>query len=198
MIPEGIRLIAGLGNPGRKYETTRHSAGFLVIDKLASEYSIPLGSRKFKTEYGRGKIRGNDVILAKPMAYMNRSGPPTRQLATYFRIHSEAVLVIHDDIDLAFGRIKIKVKGGHGGHKGIQSLIDAFGDGDFTRLRIGIGRSGTGATVEKHVLSRFHPQESEMLDRIIQRARDAVVTILCEGTKAGMNRFNSKDSLVSV
>ncbi|MDJ0818630.1 MAG: aminoacyl-tRNA hydrolase, partial [Desulfobacterales bacterium] len=126
-------------------------------------------------------------------AYMNRSGPPVQQLARYYRIQSKDMLVIHDDIDLAYGRLKIKEKGGHGGHNGIRSLIDAFGGGDFLRLRIGVGRSETGSDVTGHVLGKFSAQQIQFLDRIIKNARNAVVTILSHGTKVGMNLFNGKD-----
>jgi PTH1 family peptidyl-tRNA hydrolase len=107
------------------------------------------------------------------------------------------MLVVHDDIDLAFGRIKIKEKGGDGGHKGLRSIIDAFGGGDFTRLRIGVGRPEAGISAAEYVLGRFTTKENEVLDRIITEARDAVSTILCKGAKEGMNRFNDKKILIS-
>jgi PTH1 family peptidyl-tRNA hydrolase len=107
------------------------------------------------------------------------------------------MLVIHDDIDLAFGRLKIKEKGGHGGHNGIRSIMDAFGGGDFSRLRIGVGRSEAGENVTDHVLGRFSAAKAEMVTRVIAVARDAVVTVLCEGTKSGMNAFNRKDLLIT-
>jgi PTH1 family peptidyl-tRNA hydrolase len=130
--------------------------------------------------------------LAKPLGYMNRSGPPVRQLSAYYRIPNQDVLVVHDDIDLVFGRIKIKEKGGHGGHNGIKSLMTAFGDGDFRRVRIGVGRPLSGRDAADHVLGRFGKDERDELDRIITLAQDAVVTVLTEGVQSGMNRFNSK------
>jgi PTH1 family peptidyl-tRNA hydrolase len=142
--------------------------------------------------FGRGRIQGLDVVVAKPMAFMNRSGPPVRSFVEFFRISHQEVLVIHDDIDLEYGRLKIKEKGGHGGHNGVRSMINAFGGGDFTRLRMGIGRSGTGAQVADYVLDQFTREEAAELPGIIERARDAVVTILCQGTKIGMNQFNIK------
>lgn len=189
-------LLAGLGNPGREYERTRHNAGFLVVDRLAAAFSIPLTGHKFDVVYGRGKIKGIPVFLAKPQAYMNRSGPPLRRLADYYRISSQALLVIHDDIDLTFKRLKIKEKGGDGGHRGIRSIMEAFGGGDFTRIRIGVGR-GTSESKDRpnvtgHVLGRFNVDEARDLDQIIERVADAVVTVLCQGTKIGMNRFNKK------
>ncbi len=142
--------------------------------------------------YGRGAIEDQAVMLAKPMAFMNRSGGPVQKLTAYFKIISKDLIVIHDDIDLAFGRLKIKEKGGHGGHKGLKSIIRAVGQDAFVRVRIGIGRSETGNSVSDHVLGRFYDDEAKLLDAIINRARDAVITILTEGTKAGMNRFNER------
>ncbi len=192
MPSQRLSLVVGLGNPGDAYAQTRHNAGFMVADELAGKFDINFDKRKFDTVFGRGKIEQEPVVLAKPMAFMNRSGPPVKMLADFFKIPSEAVLVIHDDIDLAFGRLKIKEKGGHAGHNGVRSLIDAFGRDDFARLRIGVGRSGFDISVSDHVLSKFTAPEKETLDQIIATARDAVVTILCKGTKAGMNQFNQK------
>jgi PTH1 family peptidyl-tRNA hydrolase len=132
-------------------------------------------------------------MLANPMAFMNRSGPPVQKLATYFKIPSGDMLIIHDDIDLAFGRLKIKEKGGHGGHKGLRSIINAVGGDEFVRLRVGVGRSETASSVSDHVLGPFYEDERELLDAILSRARDAVVTIMTEGSKIGMNRFNKNE-----
>ena len=189
--PDGrLRLVVGLGNPGPRYSATRHNIGFRVVDRLADEFAIDIGRQKFEAVFGRGRVDSVEVVLAKPLAFMNRSGPPVRQLSDFFKISNQDILVIHDDIDLAFGRIKIKEKGGHGGHNGIRSVIDAFGSGTFTRLRLGIGRSGTGQDAAAYVLDRFGRDETSMLPQVIQRARDAVVTILVQGTKVGMNQFN--------
>ncbi len=193
MLPSHMRLIVGLGNPGAQYENTRHNAGFMVVDKLAGEFGISVNKNKFDVRFGRGDIEDQAVMLAKPMAFMNRSGSPVQKLSAYFKIQSKDLIVIHDDIDLAFGRLKIKEKGGHGGHKGLKSIIHAVGEDAFVRLRIGVGRSETGSSVSDHVLGPFYDDESKLLGTIIDRARDAVVTILKEGTKAGMNQFNQKD-----
>jgi PTH1 family peptidyl-tRNA hydrolase len=174
-----VRLVVGLGNPGNTYQRTRHNVGFMVVDQIAEAFSIALDKQKFDTVFGRGSIDGVSVVLAKPMAFMNRSGPQVQKIAGYYRILSEDMLVVHDDIDLAFGRIKIKEKGGDGGHKGVRSIIDAFGGGDFVRLR------------------KFSFKEKKVLHRIIAEARDAVGTILCKGAKEGMNRFNDKRILIS-
>ena len=192
-----LRLVVGLGNPGARYENTRHNAGFMIADKIARDFNISLDKRKFDCIFGRGFIEDVEVLLAKPMAFMNRSGPPIQQLAHFFRIQCKEMVVIHDDIDLVFGRLKIKEKGGHGGHNGIRSLMDAFGEGDFVRLRIGVGRSEFGDSVTDHVLGRFSAQNAEVLSRITSGARDAVVTVLCKGTKAGMNLFNGKDLAIT-
>ena len=185
-----MRLIVGLGNPGTQYEYTRHNAGFMVVDRLAEDFGIAVNKTRFDVRYGRGNIEGQEVMLAKPMAFMNRSGWPVQKLAAYFKIASQDLIVIHDDIDLAFGRLKIKEKGGHGGHKGLKSIIDAVGEGGFVRLRMGVGRSGVQSSVSDHVLGPFNADEARLVDAVIVRARDAVVTILTEGTRVGMNRFN--------
>jgi len=187
-----LRLVAGLGNPGENYRHTRHNVGFCVLDRIAASYSIPFTFRERDAVFGRGAIHGIPVVLAKPMAYMNRSGLPLIRLSEKFGISNRDLVVIHDDLDLAFGRLKIKEKGGDGGHRGVRSIIDAFGSGEFTRVRVGIGRSETGMAVVDYVLTEFSPEEAESLDEVISRTRDAVVTILCKGTKDGMNQFNTK------
>jgi peptidyl-tRNA hydrolase, PTH1 family len=197
-----LRLIVGLGNPGETYCFTRHNAGFMVVDAIAEAFSIPLVKKSQipGVIFGRGCIHDVAVVICKPQTYMNNSGIPARRLADYFKISSGDMMVIHDDMDLAFGRLKIKEKGGHGGHKGLKSIIESFGGGSFTRLRIGIGRSFEDHGIQKHatdhVLGRFDSNERKLLDRIVCSAREAVVTILCEGTRRGMNRFNGKGSLV--
>lgn len=185
-------MVAGLGNPGSDYATTRHNAGFLVVDALAAVFNIPVQRRKFDTLYGRGRIRGVDAFLVKPQSYMNRSGPPLQRLADYFGIQREAMVIVHDDIDLAFKRLKIKEKGGDGGHKGIRSIINAFGGGDFTRVRMGVGRAERSDNVVGHVLGSFNHEEQTQLDEFLQSASDAIVTILTEGTKIAMNQYNQK------
>jgi len=169
----------------------------MVVDQISEVFSIAFVKQKFDTIFARGSIDGVEVILAKPMAFMNRSGPQVQKIAGYYRILSEDMLVVHDDIDLAFGRIKIKEKGGDGGHKGVRSIIDAFGGGNFIRLRIGVGRPEAGISAADYVLGKFTIKEKNLLHRIITEARDAVVTILCKGAKEGMNRFNNKRIVIS-
>ena len=193
-----MRLVVGLGNPGDNYKKTRHNAGFMVLDEVADFFAIAVEKTRPFSDllYGRGLIDGVDTILAKPLAFMNRSGPPIQSISHYYRILCEEMLVIHDDIDLAFGRLKIKKKGGDGGHKGVRSLIQALGRDEFIRLRIGVGRSEDQINTTDHVLGRFKPEEKKVLGRIIVRAREAVVTILTKGIEEGMNRFHDKRIII--
>lgn len=171
-------LIAGLGNPGIRYYYTRHNIGFRIVDRLSQVYGIVLTQKKFNAVFGKGFIHDVPVILAKPMAYMNMSGPPVKQVAQYFKIDIINVLVIHDDIDFPFGKIKFKKKGGHAGHNGLRSLIKAFGSGAFSRIRIGIGRPDTREQVTDYVLGEFDPQQDALLDRVVSEAQEAVETII--------------------
>lgn len=193
-----VRLIVGLGNPGNDYLFTRHNVGFMTVDLLADCFSISFDKNKFSALFGRGSINGNEVILVKPMAFMNRSGIPIQNVASYFKIHREDILIIHDDIDIDFGRIKIKRNGGAGGHNGVKSIIDAFGDGDFARVRVGIKGGGErgGANVANYVLGKFSFDEMNSLDQIIAKAKDAVVTVVCKNITTGMNKFNDKKNIL--
>lgn len=201
MRQEKVHLVVGLGNPGEKYKNTRHNAGFMVIDEIAKFYSISIDKRKFNTQFGRGFLKGEETILAKPLSYMNMSGLPVRKLAEYFRISNENMLIVHDDIDLVFGRLKIKEKGGDGGHKGVKSLIHAFSGVDFKRLRVGIGRGygdrEVNENVTEHVLGSFSNDEKAAIDQILACARDGVATILCKGVRDAMNIFNNKKISIS-
>ncbi|MDL2122570.1 MAG: aminoacyl-tRNA hydrolase [Deltaproteobacteria bacterium] len=193
-----VLLVVGLGNPGDAYVTTRHNAGFMVLDEVAESFSISIEKRKFDALFGRGLIEDSEVILAKPMAFMNLSGIPVQKILNYFKIPFEDMLVIHDDIDLAFGRLQIKENGGHGGHKGLKSIIETVGGNNFVRLRIGIGRSEEKIDVANYVLGKFSTNEKKLLDRITKRARDAVVATTCKGAKKAMNLFNDKKLISSI
>lgn len=192
-----VRLIIGLGNPGDRYRNTRHNIGFMAVDIISKDFGISLEKTKFQAEYGKGQIDGYDVLIVKPMTYMNKSGFSVGHFANFYKVANGDIVVIHDDIDLDFGRIKIKEKGGDGGHRGIRSIIDALGGDDFCRLRMGIGRSEFDTNVSDHVLGSFSDREQAALVQFIQTSRDAVVTILCEGTKEGMNRFNNSQIVIS-
>jgi len=193
MPEDRFQLIVGLGNPGAAYRLTRHNVGYMVVDRLALRHGISLDKQKFNNIFGSGKVDGRHVILAKPMTFMNLRGPSGRDLAHFFNLDKENLLVIHDDIDLAFGKIKIKQKGGDGGHNGVKSLIEAFGSGEVARVRIGIGRPDTKQEVKGYVLSRFDASQEEVLDEVITMAQDAVETLLLKGLKEGMNRFSRKE-----
>lgn len=190
-------LIVGLGNPGNAYAQTRHNIGFMVVESLARKYRISLDQEHMDARYGSGAIEGVSVVLLEPLSYMNRSGIPVRASLNKFSFLSHEMIVIHDDVDLAFGIFKIKEKGGHAGHKGLKSILECIGLEDFVRLRIGVGRPKTGQSVADHVLASFDPEETRILDQVIHRAREAVITLLTEGTKAGMNRFNRKGITIS-
>lgn len=190
MAVKDLHLIAGLGNPGRQYANTRHNAGFLAIDALAAAHGISIRRRKFEVLYERGRIDNREVVIAKPQTFMNLSGPSLRALAEFFRIPREAMIVVQDDIDLAFERLKINERGGDGGHKGIRSIINAFGSDQFVRVRMGVGRPENGADAVNHVLNEFTADEKNVLDTMLQRTCEAIVTILTKGTQEGMNRFN--------
>lgn len=192
MSEDRFRLIVGLGNPGEKYRPTRHNVGFVVVDRLSEAHQLPLDKHKFDVVFGRGKVGRQPVILAQPMTFMNRCGPAVRDVAHFYKLGMQDVLVIHDDIDLVFGKMKIKEKGGDGGHNGVKSLIEAWGSGAFTRLRIGIGRPQTQQAVRAYVLARFDAQQEALLEDVIVGAQDAVETILFKGVREAMNQFHGK------
>ncbi|MEE9567203.1 MAG: aminoacyl-tRNA hydrolase [Desulfobacteria bacterium] len=192
MPEDRFQLIVGLGNPGAAYRLTRHNVGYMVVDRLALRHGISLDKQKFNNIFGSGKVDGRHVILAKPMTFMNLSGPSVRDLAASFDLDTENVLVIHDDIDVVFGKLKIKEKGGDGGHNGVRSLIVAWGSDEFVRIRIGIGRPQTDNDVSAYVLGRFDAEQEKQLSGIISTAEHAVKTVLFEGVSEAMNRFHGK------
>jgi len=193
---EGTHLIVGLGNPGSRYEKSRHNVGFMAVDNVSLAFSIPLHRTKFENRFGHGTIENTDVILVKPMGFMNNSGPCVQRLLNFFKVPVQKMLVIHDDIDLAYGRIKMMAKGGHGGHKGIQSVMSTLGDSDFPRMRIGVDRPAFKTDVVDHVLGPFTASEEQILDKIIAKARDYVVLFLNKGIKDTMNQVNNRKLLI--
>ncbi len=196
MTEHDAHLIAGLGNPGRKYSNTRHNIGFAAVENIAERHGISIDRAMFKARFGRGAVAGRKVILARPMDYMNRSGPPLHQLARYFGIQTDRIIVIHDDLDIGRGKIRIKPKGGHGGHRGIKSIMNALGTGEFTRIRLGIGRpepagpDGRGPDVTDFVLGTFTREEMDDFQAMIDAAHQAVKIILEQDVTAAMNRLN--------
>ena len=187
-----MKLIVGLGNPGARYEGTRHNMGFLVVDALARRAGVGINRERFDALLGRGEISEVSVILAKPLTFMNLSGRSVAQIARYFDIGAEDILVVHDDMDFPVGDVRIKAGGGAGGHKGLLSIIDQLGGADFARVRVGIGRPPARETAERYVLERFSEEEKQVLDSAVERAGDAVIAVVSSGVHAAMNRFNAR------
>jgi len=185
-----VNLIVGLGNPGRRYRFTRHNTGFLVIDELAGRNGIDLEERRYKTRFGRGLIKEHEAILAKPLTFMNLSGLAVGRIMEVFHLEEKDLIVIHDDVDIDFGGIKIRQGGGHGGHKGIESIQDLLGGSGFVRIKVGIGKPKGYPNVSDYVLEPFGDDEKIPLGEIIARAAESVETLLCEGVQRAMSRFN--------
>jgi len=185
-------LIVGLGNPGEKYDRTRHNLGFLVADKLAADYSSSF-SKGFRGEYAEFFLNGGKHYILKPHTYMNLSGESVQLLAAYYKIEPEDIIAIHDDLDIEYGRMKLKKGGNDGGHKGIRSMIQMLGDQSFIRLKMGIGKDSRKDTIG-HVLGKFSSEEAEKLDEFIDIGVKAVVCCINEGVKVAMNTFNTKKS----
>lgn len=191
---KSIAAIAGLGNPGSQYERTRHNAGFRVLDLLVPAMGAGMQQRKFRAVWGMGSHGGAKILLFKPTTYMNRSGDAAVELLNYFGIRPSQMLVIHDDLDLPVGRIRIARGGGSGGHRGVSSLMECLGTRDFPRLRLGIGRPLHGEVVESFVLQGPYPDQVPLFEGMIDRAAEAVRAILDDGLSAAMNEFNKKES----
>jgi peptidyl-tRNA hydrolase, PTH1 family len=185
-------MIAGLGNPGKKYSQTRHNIGFMVVDELARRNSQNFGKSRFDAEYVNLSMKQDKLFLVKPQSYMNKSGFPIQKLASYFKINLSNIIVVHDDIDLPFGRLRISKDRGHGGHNGIRSIIDAFGKKDFSRIRVGIANPERQNSVTGHVLGDFSKEESRAMDKLIEKAADASIAVIRDGVLSAMNSYNSK------
>lgn len=187
-----MKFVVGLGNPGASYKLSRHNAGFLVLDQLALQHHISISQALFDARIGKGRIDDSAVLLAQPQTFMNLSGIAVRKLADYFRIAIEDLIVVHDDLDLPFQTVRLKSGGGHGGHKGLISIIDQFGGADFLRVRIGIGRPPRKTMVEGYVLSPFSAEEMNGLPRLLSKAGEAVADILSLGIQAAMAKHHDK------
>ncbi|MFO0752171.1 MAG: aminoacyl-tRNA hydrolase [Thermodesulfovibrionales bacterium] len=187
-----MHIIVGLGNPGSKYAKTRHNAGFMVADHLAEAHRIPFEEKDLYL-IGRGAIGGQKVVLLKPLTFMNRSGLAVKKAFRKLNFFADApghsLIVIHDDLDLAAGTLKLRKNGSSGGHRGIESLIQEIGTRDFVRVKVGIGREA-GCPVEEYVLGTFSPAEKNLLKDAIINAAEAVGVVVTEGIEKAMNRFN--------
>jgi len=186
-------LIAGLGNPGREYQNNRHNIGFMAVDRLAAAYGISLGKVQNRALVGNGRIGAASVILAKPQTYMNGSGDAIGPLAAYYRIPSERVLVVYDEIDLPAGTLRLREQGGSGGHNGMKSIIQQLGNG-FPRLRLGVGRPPGRMEPAAYVLQDFRGAELEVVDELLHEAVAAIETFLREGVDLAMTRHNRNGS----
>ena len=173
-------LILGLGNPGPRYELTRHNAGFLVVDNLADKYRIQFTHRKYHCRYGEGEICGVRVMVAKPMTYMNESGKSAKAILSALKITADRVIVVHDDIDLPLGKIKKKSKGGDGGQRGLRSIAGSLRTAEFHRVRIGIGRPEYQDEIVDYVLSSFEEEEIQPLNDVIEQAIGMIESMLSE------------------
>lgn len=183
-------VVVGLGNPGPQYAASRHNAGFWVVDELADRAAISLAKDRHGAHSAAGRLGEQPVVLAEPQSYMNLSGGPVQSLMHYYRCAVERLIVIHDDMDLPLGHIRVKRGGGHGGHNGLRSIHQMVGSGDYLRVKVGIGRPRGGRDTTAHVLGRVSKAEGELLGVAVARAADAVEAILRNGVEAAMNDFN--------
>lgn len=192
-----MKLIVGLGNPGRGYANNRHNAGFMCLTLLARSLAVKFDKRECKARTGKGELAGNSLLLARPQTYMNLSGESVKQLMAKYKIGIDDLLVIHDDLDLPLGKIRIRLGSGSGGHKGVRSIIAFLGTQDFLRLRIGIGKPESEPDLEvceddivDFVLQDFTAAEKQVIDESLARASEAILCLLREGTTVAMNRYN--------
>ncbi|MHB0800194.1 aminoacyl-tRNA hydrolase [Bacillus thuringiensis] len=186
-----MKLIVGLGNPGREYELTRHNIGFMAIDELAKRWNISLNEQKFKGVFGAGFVNGEKVILLKPLTYMNLSGESIRPLMDYYKIDVEDFVVMYDDLDIPVGKLRLRMKGSAGGHNGVKSMISHLGTQEFQRIRMGIDRPKNGMKVVDYVLGRFTSEEIPDVNHSIEKAADACEEWLNKPFLQIMNTFNS-------
>ena len=185
-----IFLIAGLGNPGSKYENTRHNVGFDTIDYLSGKLNIRLSKIGFKGLYGEGDVDGVRIILLKPQTFMNLSGDSIRDIAAWYKLPMERLLVVYDDIDLEPGKIRVRPKGSSGTHNGMKSIIYQLQSDAFPRIRIGIGRAPERWDLADYVLSKFSKEDREVINGSIEKAAQAAITIVRNGVEKAMNSFN--------
>ncbi len=189
-----MKLIVGLGNPGRAYAGNRHNIGFICLRYFARQAGIHLDKKVCLSRTGSGKVSGSKVVLARPQTFMNLSGRSVSRLVKKFSLNPGDLIIIHDDLDLPLGRIRIRQDGGSGGHKGISSIINELGSRDFIRIRVGIGRPITPfigeADIVNYVLSDFTPEERKIINEATPEVSEAIICLLTEGNIAAMNKYN--------
>jgi PTH1 family peptidyl-tRNA hydrolase len=190
-----MKLIVGLGNPGLRYANNRHNIGFMCLNHFARMQGIRLDSKQGQARTGTGEINGEKIVLARPQTFMNSSGKSVSRLVQKYKIEPGDLIVIHDDLDLPLGKIRIRQGGSSGGHKGIESIINELGSQDFIRVRIGIGRpigadEASEADVIDYVLNDFDPDEKQIITEVIPKVSEAILCLLNEGLTAAMNKYN--------
>jgi PTH1 family peptidyl-tRNA hydrolase len=185
-----VWLLVGLGNPGTEYEDTRHNVGFHVVDLVAARTHAPTARAKHGAEITETRIGQERVLLCKPMEYMNVSGQAVVRVANFWKVDPRETIVVHDDLDLPFGRLKLGTGGGHGGNNGVRSILTEWGSANFHRVRMGIGRPAAGRDAANYVLGGFDSAERETLSDFFTRAADAAACIVTDGIGVAMNRFN--------
>ena len=190
---QAMYLIVGLGNPGNRYRATRHNIGFMVLEKLAAKLEVDLRQKSFNALWGKGKITSKNIILAMPQTYMNLSGNAVRQLHAFFKTDLSNLIVIHDDLDLSFGSVRLKTGGGNAGHKGLTSIEENLGSSDFMRIRLGIGKPVDKSRIEGYVLEPFGKEELSVLPEIIQWAADAATEIVSSGMQTAIDNYQTKN-----
>jgi peptidyl-tRNA hydrolase, PTH1 family len=183
-------LVVGLGNPGSEYSSTKHNLGYLAVDEIGKRVGIVIKKKKFNGLFGEGSFNNDKLLLLKPETYMNRSGYSVSSAVNFYHIPSENVIVIHDEIDLPVGAVRIKARGGSAGHKGVISIIGELGSGDFVRIRIGIGKPESKSVTVSHVLSQFKREEKEIVQESVLKAADAAFEIIQHGLTRAMNKYN--------
>ena len=184
-------LVVGLGNPGRRYVHTRHNVGFKVIENLQDRWQIQGESAQLGALVGNGMIASTRATLARPQKFMNRSGHPVASIAGYYKLEEQDVIVVHDDVDLPFGQVRVKRGGGHGGHNGLRDIIKHLGR-EFPRVRVGVGRPPQGWDTADYVLGKWAADEQAEVPHLVDTASNAVEAVLREGLEAAMNRFNTR------
>lgn len=185
-------IIVGLGNPGKKYEYTKHNMGFLTIDILAQRLGVKVNKIKFKGLYQEARIGNEKVILLKPQTYMNLSGESVREIASYYKVDPEKIIVIVDDIDIEFATLKIRKKGSAGTHNGLKSIIYQLQSQDFPRIKIGVGKNKKGEDLADFILGGFSQKEGAEIEKTLEIAADAVEDIVLQGLDYSMNKYNTK------
>jgi len=189
---EDLSVVIGLGNPGTRFENTRHNVGFDAVDRLSRKHNIAITKVKHKAVIGDGVIEGHRVLLVKPQTFMNLSGESVREIIEWYKVPVKNIIIIYDDIDLPVGKIRIRPKGSSGTHNGMRSVIYQIQSDDFPRIRIGVDKPPQGWELADFVLSKFSPDERKIVDKAIENAADAVEVILKSGIDNAMNRFNNK------